>query len=755
MPELNNVNKADSPVPDTPADAAESYGAAPPTRREFFGRTVAAASGLVLAGLFGASDAEAACEPTGEELEMYVVSRGQDGTLRSILQMTAEMRQIPSAGAPPTCGNAVMLRCFKVLDPKGNVIWPAKPNVPRPGPIYSAEVGDTFQITFLNHINENEMFGSVDFGDPEKVMAKDPVTGKMIMVAEHPQWGCDTAKQNGKATVPYADDYPDCFHGSNAANMHFHGTHVTPEGFGDNVLVQVEPDLGVSLAQTVAPFDKIFAQVKAGQYSHGKVDWRKVFPVVAGGWGALQNSRLAHYDATHQFEGKKLSAWGLSLLKMDQNAVANHEWPPYQMGAFPYAFKITKYDPGNPDGPEMGQAPGTHWYHAHKHGSTTMHLLHGLAGVFVIKGQYDRELQGFYNNALAEKIMIMQEFAPTPNLYAGGQPGRSLLLNGQLQPKITMGQGEVQLWRIVNGAMQQPMTIAFPASVTVRQVAQDGVQFRRDNFQRNMNVSSFVLSPGNRIDVLLQANAAGVVTYNGGTATGGGNLVSVVIGGSKPMQLPTPANYPVTDVAFLDDIDPNTVRSSRRLTFGWENGRKNSGRDKNGNPPHFLIDGKQFEEGTIYQSMTLGQAEEWKLENASGIVHPFHIHVNPFQVFEVMDPNTKGVITTAEQIGWFQNPTPGNQAQRDDLIKKCTTASQPPFVWSDTFAIPPGLADSNGALVLKPDGWAALPGYFRMRSRFVDFSGKFVLHCHILGHEDRGMMQLVEVSDRKTTAMHH
>jgi FtsP/CotA-like multicopper oxidase with cupredoxin domain len=39
-----------------------------------------------------------------------------------------------------------------------------------------------------------------------------------------------------------------------------------------------------------------------------------------------------------------------------------------------------------------------------------------------------------------------------------------------------------------------------------------------------------------------------------------------------------------------------------------------------------------------------------------------------------------------------------------------------------------------------------VPGFFKMRSRFVDYSGYYVIHCHILAHEDRGMMTVVEVS---------
>jgi len=743
------------------SSAMGTAGAAGTTRREFMGKAVAAASVASLAGVLPAGSATPpppACEGAGDPLEMFIVSRkppeaGQtNGLLKSILQMSNEVRTIPTG--PGTCGTPVNLRCFKVLDSSGKVVWPAQAGVPRPGPIFSAEVGDTVEITFLNHVNENEIFGSVDFGDPEKVAAKDPITGKTIMVPKHPQWGCDTAKQSGVNTVPFADDYPDCFHGSNAANMHFHGTHVTPEAFGDNVLVQIEPDLGVSLAETTAPFAEIFGKVRKGSYSHGPVNWTAAIP---DGWQKTQDARLANYDNTHQFQGKTLKAWGLSLLKTNEDALKNHEWPPYQMGAFPYAFTLTKYEQNNPDGPEMGQAPGTHWYHAHKHGSTTMHLLHGLAGAFLIKGLYDVELQGAYQKNLAEKVLVIQEFASTPTLYAsnaGSQiPGRQLLVNGQLQPAIAIAKGEIQMWRIVNAAMQAPQTVTFPAGVVaVRQIAQDGVQFRAANYKNLSGQTAFVMSPGNRIDVLVQGVANGAVTVGNNNAT----LVSVKVDGQKSMSFPDPNAYPISDLKYLDDIDPASVRCWRRLTFGWEKGRTGTG--KNPNPPHFLIDGKQFEEGIIYQSMTLGAAEEWHIENATSIVHPFHIHVNPFQVFEVMNPNTKvngaAVIQPAD-YPLFQNPTLANKPQRDALIAKCKVDLQGPFIWWDTLAINQGLTDSTRALVLNSAGECALPGYFKMRSRFVDFPGKFVLHCHILGHEDRGMMQLVEVSTRHTAAKHH
>ena len=80
-------------------------------------------------------------------------------------------------------------------------------------------------------------------------------------------------------------------------------------------------------------------------------------------------------------------------------------------------------------------------------------------------------------------------------------------------------------------------------------------------------------------------------------------------------------------------------------------------------------------------------------------------------------------------------PTPGTQ-------------SAPPahLVWWDVFAIPSA----------RVAGETVIPGYFKMRSRFVDYAGSYVLHCHILAHEDRGMMLQVDLAvNEKVPLAHH
>ncbi len=66
-------------------------------------------------------------------------------------------------------------------------------------------------------------------------------------------------------------------------------------------------------------------------------------------------------------------------------------------------------------------------------------------------------------------------------------------------------------------------------------------------------------------------------------------------------------------------------------------------------------------------------------------------------------------------------------------------------IWWDVFPIPSGI--KSGEIII--------PGYFKMRSRFVDYRGSYVLHCHILAHEDRGMMMEVDLDVKNKVPIQH
>lgn len=114
--------------------------------------------------------------------------------------------------------------------------------------------------------------------------------------------------------------------------------------------------------------------------------------------------------------------------------------------------------------------------------------------------------------------------------------------------------------------------------------------------------------------------------------------------------------------------------------------------DNSVDPARFLINGKTFDHDRVDQRVKLGDVEEWTIKNDSNSWHTFHIHVNDFQLVEMDGKPVKGI-----------SP-------------------------QDNVSIPP-----NSSI--------------KVRMRFTDFTGKFVFHCHILFHEDHGMMAVVEVVD--------
>jgi suppressor of ftsI len=107
-------------------------------------------------------------------------------------------------------------------------------------------------------------------------------------------------------------------------------------------------------------------------------------------------------------------------------------------------------------------------------------------------------------------------------------------------------------------------------------------------------------------------------------------------------------------------------------------------------PFGLFIDGRTFDHDWVDQTVALGATAEWRIVKSRSDWHPFHIHVNDFQVMSV-------------------NREPVDPYSRED------TTPVPAF----------------GRIVI--------------RTRFLRLTGKFVYHCHILDNEDRGMMGIIEV----------
>jgi FtsP/CotA-like multicopper oxidase with cupredoxin domain len=535
------------------------------------------------------------------------------------------------------------LRYYAAQDRVTGAKWPENLALPGPGPTLRMRVGDTVDINLVNSIDP-KFFGRTNSAPN----------------------GCDLrTNQNSQNIYPGHDDMPSCFHEDNVTNLHYHGTHVTPDGWGDNVMVDVKPG------------------------------------------------------------DKRPTLFTLPL-------------PPPASNSTDFAQPLL-----------MGQAPGTHWYHAHKHGSVALQLLNGMAGAFIIEGEFDDQLKALMPGlAETEKVLVIQQLGdtimvqpgPPMNTCAGGDP--CPLVNGQLQPTIEMKPGEIQRWRFINATMQQVSYLTyrflgedaytaskggpFPSDAgyapVIRQIAYDGVQLapERYNDPDFGLAQEFAIAPANRIDILVQAPAT----------PGKSRLVFRALHGKPPAGCPQ-----LTNVDFLLNLNVSGSPVSPAMSFptaanypampGWLQWNEGDPRNKilkarclrfNNTPDASLrpaIDGLAYDgKPDTTQYINLNTAEEWRLENYwDSSIHPFHIHVNPFQVLEIFDPNASTQVTL-----------------------------QAPYNWRDTIAIPAS----------KTVGETITPGYVKIRSRFVDFPGTFVLHCHILDHEDRGMMQEVQILDPKS-----
>jgi FtsP/CotA-like multicopper oxidase with cupredoxin domain len=175
---------------------------------------------------------------------------------------------------------------------------------------------------------------------------------------------------------------------------------------------------------------------------------------------------------------------------------------------------------------------------------------------------------------------------------------------------------------------------------------------------------------------------------------------------------------------YLVDL-PQPTDYPHQVTFGWdaEPGRAAAGGGRLTSnvglnlPPRYTIDNRQFEQygPLIDQCMPLNALQEWVLVNETTVTHPFHIHINPFQITKIEIP-----VLSAD----------------GSSVSYTTYAPKSDFVWSDVVALPAGVQLSTGQVA---------ESRVTIRQQFVDFTGTYVLHCHILGHEDRGMMQLVRV----------
>ncbi len=729
------------------------------------------------------------CRMPGQDLmnPPEIVSSG--GVLKGTVTLTEEFQLLPRTAAGSANCAQQLVRAFRAGNPQllpPNAPPPGPPVDPVPGPTLRAKVGERVELSFVNAVYANRFDLNFVNADPRVAVSPDD---------------CMQVVGQGGSLYPFKDKYPNCLHASSTANIHYHGTHTNPNSTGDNVFLQILPlprdnqgNLTTTPEQAMAGLEPFFQQC-AARLRDPLNPWPALWKdLTTNAWLAKQKELLMDYQNKNP---------GQQVWNADMKADGDGIWPDYYIGAVPYCFALPAYTadppPGSPS-PIMGQSPGTHWYHAHKHGSTAINVMNGMTGAFIIEGQYDLDLDAFYGrymlnggrwNARSQPVLVLNQLGTVPNLLSAGPTGVPFVVNGRFQPNQHMQPGEVQLWRIVNTSARNAAYFMAPEGFQWRQLAQDGVQFAAETYASPQNQNRpFYLAPANRVDLLVQAPMTSTpVTANvliqavnarsrvkptpPNPADVGAVLMSVSVSGdavrlngeTAQMPFPPQGRAPVQP-KFLTDITDEEWKRGGSLTKEFTFNSK-----AQGSAMQHTINGIQFDESAAANvEVRLGNVEEWKIVNTTGapgtpgaIDHPFHIHVNPFQIREVFDPNEHLVdpltgkllvplvnryvikgdpLDTNPDIARRQCVLDPNNESTWSVAGAC--GPQPPqsnLIWWDVFAIPSARTDMKTGKVI--------PGYFKMRSRFVDYHGDYVMHCHILTHEDRGMMFTVEVIPEK------
>lgn len=394
---------------------------------------------------------------------------------------------------------------------------------------------------------------------------------------------------------------------------------------------------------------------------------------------------------------------------------------------YDYAFPIPADHPS-----------GLHWYHPHKHGSTDVQVSGGMAGLIVVRGPIDEVPE---IAAAREFFMVMQTLDVNPikghpgvyereyknyrtgvdGGYMFGTQYTMLTVNGTgtywvdntkktpsyepvSLPRFHVQPGEVFRLRFLNGTNYFPLMMVLPG-FEAWQIGFDGVNTLKPIYIDMSGKGTTLVTPSNlfsaparlamsanRIEFLFRAPMTAGEYRLSSLATEKIDVSPrpkidlarfVVSGDPVKMRIPDSLPKPTREYPVIRESD---IVAKRKFVF-------NQGPRKDLLTGFgFTINDKLYREMECPSRPKVGTCEEWRLENAADTeAHPFHLHENSFQLIAINDkPN------------------------------------DPMEVW-DTFAIPPKQNGVNGSITI--------------RVRFVQWHGKTVFHCHILPHEDTGMMQ--------------
>ncbi|MEL6930460.1 MAG: multicopper oxidase family protein [Cyanobacteria bacterium J06600_6] len=356
---------------------------------------------------------------------------------------------------------------------------------------------------------------------------------------------------------------------------------------------------------------------------------------------------------------------------------------------------------------------GTFWYHPHLHGLVAEQLFGGLAGLFIVRGE-DENIPSL--KAAQEEFLVLQDFSIDERGQRSnsahmslmmGREGEIITVNGQVNPGFNLSAGGLLRLRILNASPSRFYRLALEDHAFYH-IATDG-----NSLNEPVEVNELLLTPGQRADILVRgavrprADMRSGIPWDDrrkGTRTktdkesGQYRLLNLpydrgsmgMMGGGMMDSNPDKA-IALATVNYASAVKSVTLPTKLNSISALPEPQTVRRFELNhGMSPEvgiaFLINGEHYSsEDRINTEVKLNTVEDWELINTGVMDHPFHIHGNAFQVVS-------------------------RNGQSELLL-----------VWRDTVLV------KRGETV-------------RIRIPFNDFAGKTVYHCHVLDHEDLGMM---------------
>jgi FtsP/CotA-like multicopper oxidase with cupredoxin domain len=410
---------------------------------------------------------------------------------------------------------------------------------------------------------------------------------------------------------------------------------------------------------------------------------------------------------------------------------------------FEYRFRIPDDEP-----------PGLYWYHPHIHGFSKPQLLGGASGalivdgierarndvaglperVFVIRDQdlVNPNARPSKSEPMVPKFMVDKDGDSANNGTGFGKPAKDLSINYVPVPypdytpaTIQMKPGERQLWRVLNASAITYLNLEVLFGHAPKQlglVAMDGVPIGYGIDQRTaapINWQSHLgIAPGARVEFVVEGPPDGtaglLVTRTVDTGPGGENdtnrmLAKIVASPDAPEPQSklqsSPAALPAPREQWIGDVTPTRVR---HLYFSEKLADPN---DPTSAIEFYLtVDGqtpKMFDMNSTVPDIVAeqGTVEDWIIENRSNELHAFHIHQLHFLLLDYM-----------------------GKPVNENFVR-------------DTVNVPYYNAHSLAYPSIR----------VRMDFRDPNMVGTFPYHCHLLEHEDKGMMGSIQVVPQKAS----